>query len=98
MRHSCCYNKILSAALCLLQTGFLLAQEGHVQGKITNGKENLALASISLGNTTILTDVNGLFEFSVPAGKYNLIITHVGYSKIEQTITIPAGNGNLLKD
>ncbi|HET6767443.1 MAG TPA: TonB-dependent receptor, partial [Chitinophagaceae bacterium] len=91
MRYSCCCKKLLTAALCLLQTGCLLAQEGHVKGKITNGNENLALASISLGNTTKLTDGNGLFEFSLPAGKYNLTITHIGYSKIEETITLQAG-------
>ena len=91
MRYTCRCKKILTAALSLTAAGLIIAQQGQVKGKITNGNENLASASVSLGSTTKLTDANGVFEFSLPAGKYNLIISYIGYSKIEGTVTVEAG-------
>src|SRR4026207_2205331 len=91
MRHSCCYKKVLTVVLCLLQISFLLAQEGHIKGRLTIGTDIFPAATVRLGNETTLTDINGEFLFSVKAGSYILIITHVGYKKIEKFVSVKAG-------
>jgi len=69
----------------------LPAQVGFVRGWVTNGIEDLPNATVSLDSQTCITKINGKFEFTVPAGKYTLMITHIGYSKIAETIEVKAG-------
>jgi hypothetical protein len=96
MLYNCCFKDVLTAAVCLLQTGFLLSQDAQVKGKVFDGTDHLPGATVSIGNKTTLTKVNGEFSFSLPAGKYNLVITHVGYSKIEETISLQPGETKYL--
>jgi iron complex outermembrane receptor protein len=91
MRYSSINKKVLTVVLCSLQIGFLLAQEGHIKGRITNGTDNLPSATVTIGNKTKLTDIHGEFSFSVKAGSYILMITHVGYKKIEKFVSVKAG-------
>ena len=84
-------KKLLTALLGLLQATFLFAQDGHIKGKVTNGNENLPAATVSLGDKTMLTNIDGEFSFSVKAGSYQLTISHAGYKKIEESISIEAG-------
>ena len=84
-------KKLLTAILGLLQAAFLFAQDGHIKGRVTNGSENLPGATVSLGDKTMLTNIDGEFSFTVKAGSYSLIITHTGYKKIEESLSIEAG-------
>ena len=70
---------------------FLLAQDAYIKGTITNGDENLPNATVSVGIQTTQTNRNGEFSLFVKAGKYILVITHVGHKKIEDTINIQTG-------
>jgi hypothetical protein len=47
MRYS--YKKVLTAAVCLLQASLLLAQDGYVKGKISNGSDYLPAATLRIG-------------------------------------------------
>ena len=75
----------------LWQAAFLFAQDSHIKGRVTNGSENLPAATVSLGDKTMLTNIDGEFSFSVKAGSYSLIITHTGYKKIEESLSIETG-------
>ena len=86
------FNKhLLTAFLSLLQASLIYAQDGQVKGKITNGYENLPAATVSLGSKTMVTNIDGEFSFSLKAGTYLLTISHTGYNKIEDSISIESG-------
>src|SRR5215203_1547355 len=89
-------KKLLATLLGLWQAAFLLAQDGHIKGNLTNGNENLFAATVVLGDKTVLTNLNGEFLFSVRPGVYSLIITHAGYKKIEESILVEAGITQIL--
>ena len=60
------FNKqLLTAFVSLLQASLIYAQDGQVKGKITNGHENLPAATVSLGNKTMITNIDGEFYFSL---------------------------------
>jgi len=96
MRDVSFYKKLLTTLLGLWQAAFLLAQDGHIKGNLTNGNENLFAATVVLGDKTVLTNLNGEFLFSVRPGVYSLIITHAGYKKIEESILVEAGITQIL--
>ncbi|HEV3411104.1 MAG TPA: SusC/RagA family TonB-linked outer membrane protein [Puia sp.] len=55
-------------------------------------------ANISLEGTKFftLTDNKGIFTFNnVPAGKYLLVVTHIGYAKLVRTVVADAGPASL---
>ena len=58
-----------------------------VTGKVTNAKDNSAVgfATITVKGTTTatLTDVNGNFTLTLPAGKSTLVVSSVGYASVE---------------
>ncbi len=96
MRRAVRNATILAAFLSFWQTEFLFAQYGYVKGKITNSVETLAAATVSLGKNTMLTNSNGEFSFSVKAGSYTLIITHAGYKKIEDSVSVKTDSAQIL--
>jgi TonB-linked SusC/RagA family outer membrane protein len=68
---------------------------GKITGKVTDSIGTpLIGASVKLDKTNYqtVTNTNGEFNFdAVPAGKYKIIITYIGYQKLEQDIQINAG-------
>jgi len=72
------------------------AQTAIVKGRLTNGSEVLPAATISLGHKNMLTNHDGDFLFSIKAGTYPFVITHAGYKKLEDTLTITAGETRIL--
>ena len=89
-------KSVLTFFLSLLQTSFLLAQNGILKGRVHHGTEDLPAATVSLNKKFVLSNRNGEFSFSVKAGAYILIITHTGYQKIEKEVKIQAGNTQVL--
>ncbi|MBD0353237.1 MAG: carboxypeptidase-like regulatory domain-containing protein, partial [Flavisolibacter sp.] len=79
--------------LCLTGT-VLLAQTYKVYGKITNSKlEPLAFATIQVKElrSGITAKEDGTYEVTVEPGKYDLIVSMIGYAS--QTVSIIV-NGN----
>jgi TonB-linked SusC/RagA family outer membrane protein len=68
----------------------LLTLPANITGRVVDSLGNpLEGASVSLKNTNYntLTDNKGNFTLSsVPEGKYTLVITYIGYAKIERSI------------
>ena len=71
----------------------LFASEGTIKGKIIdeNG-EPLFAANIGIKGTSFgtSTDFDGLFEFNLPEGNYDLSLSFIGYNTLE----IKDGNKN----
>jgi iron complex outermembrane receptor protein len=68
-----------------------IAQEGIINGTVKDDKTALPSATISIANQTILTNSRGEFSVSLKAGTYMILITHAGYKKNEQSLTLNAG-------
>lgn len=68
------------------------AQQILVQGTIVNSDTNTAIADANLLlkelNIGTSSDEKGTFSFNLPAGKYTLIATAVGYHKEEKTFSL----------
>src|SRR6266496_5670952 len=76
--------------LCFWLT-FLSAQNTIVKGVVKGNPDPLPLATISIGTKTLLTNDAGEFSIPILPGTYKLTITHVGYQKIEQSISVNPG-------
>jgi len=63
-------------------------------GTVRSGTETLPSATVSIAGQTIITNHKGQFSVSLNPGTYITVITHVGYKKIETSITIAAGKKN----
>ncbi|MES2795967.1 MAG: SusC/RagA family TonB-linked outer membrane protein [Bacteroidota bacterium] len=74
--------KAMFFAVTILVSSSLYAQEAMVSGKITDASDGTGIpgTSIAIKGTTkgVVTDVNGAFKISVPAGA-TLVISSVGY-------------------
>jgi uncharacterized membrane protein len=68
-----------------------------VKGKIANGHENLPAATVSLGNKTMISNIDGEFFFSLKAGTYQLTISHAGFKRIEDSITFRCNRTSMEK-
>ena len=78
-------QRILTILFLFLSSFAALAQNGTLRGKVSDAatKEPMIGATVILEGTSLgaAVDVDGAFEIAnVPAGKYNLVISAVGYS------------------
>ncbi len=79
---------------------FTIAQTGSVSGVVTDKRTDEAL----IGSTVVLqgtnygslTGINGEFTIeNVPSGSYTLKVSYIGFSTLEQSVTIGSGNLNV---
>ena len=90
---SCNYIVRVIFNICFFLIAFhSTAQNGIVKGKVRNAEEDLAAATISLGNQSVMSDLNGEFKFSIKSGTFKLVITYSGYRTIEKDIIVTAGS------
>ncbi len=73
------------------------AQNGIIKGKVKDGETVLQGATVSIAQKSNLTNSAGEFSITVKPGTYTLIITHVGYKKLEQPIVVNAGETQRLE-
>ncbi len=69
-------------------------KKGVLTGKLlSDDKSPVIFASVQLQNTKYgcVSDDEGLFRMEIPAGKYTIVVSAVGYKKIEKEIHITAG-------
>ncbi len=87
------YSFILFVCFLIFQSS--IAQPLKVFGTITNTKfEPLPYASIEIKEEQIgkTTDANGQYEFTLREGKYDLVITMLGYKTMVVTIVLDKQN------
>ncbi|ANQ51137.1 TonB-dependent receptor [Flammeovirga sp. MY04] len=91
---------LISFAIILLTTAATFAQKGIVKGTVKDADtgEEVIGASVSLEGTTTgaSSDVFGNFQFTAPAGTYNVIASFIGYKKTTQEITVVEGQETVL--
>ncbi len=79
----------------LFITSWLLAQDASVVGIVQDAstQESLIGASVYVadGSVGALTDIDGRYRLSLPAGKYRLLLSYIGYAPMEQSIDLVAG-------
>lgn len=80
--------------LTLLTTNLSFAQQttGIVKGIVVDysTKEGVAFANVVVKeeSTGVITDIDGNFEFTLPAGTQTLVFSYVGYQEKEIVVTI----------
>src|SRR5690554_2160863 len=95
------FKRIASLAILILATHSVFAQNASLTGIVTDAetKETIIGGNISLEGTTYraVTDLDGKFTLpSVKAGKYNLIISYMGYQPQTLPVTIQANQTSSL--
>ncbi|MEM9935201.1 MAG: carboxypeptidase-like regulatory domain-containing protein, partial [Bacteroidota bacterium] len=88
-------RNLLSTLLLLMSMGALFAQQGSIQGTVSDQAGNLIpFANISLSGTAkgSTTNKDGFYEITrVNSGTYTLLTTFIGYENEEAAITVAGG-------
>jgi hypothetical protein len=89
-------NRVLLFTVSLLAVAQMYAQTGTVRGFVYEEEsgEPAMFSNIVLEGTKIggVTDANGFFNLSkVPVGKYNLVVTYIGFDGLTTSIEIEEG-------
>ncbi|KAA5538620.1 TonB-dependent receptor [Adhaeribacter rhizoryzae] len=91
---------ILLLLLCASTRAFAQRDTGTLKGRVLNLKnEAVADANVLLQNTGMgtKTDAAGNFSFTaIPAGRYGLVVSNVGYTTLKQTLNITPGENAFL--
>lgn len=96
---TCMTRNLLSITLILLSFSFARGQSYKIYGKITNPRlEPLAFATIQVREWKhgVLSKEDGTYEIRVEAGKFDLVISMVGYKT--QLITIAVQKADYLQN
>jgi len=84
----------------LLSFSSVYSQTGKITGRITNNKNDLisgATVTVVENSRTITTDIDGRYIITLPAGKYSISVSYVGYIKKSiNEINVEAGKETLL--
>lgn len=67
-------------------------QTGTLKGKVQGMEGGLEGATVSIANTTILSDKNGEFNLNLAPAFYKITISHSGYELLIREIKIETGN------
>ena len=88
------YLILVCTMLCILQIQFAIGQEkfvinGNLKDQLTGEVIIRAVVRIEeLPNLGVLTNEYGFYAIALPKGKYNLLITQLGYEKYKQQVTL----------
>ncbi len=88
------YLILVCTMLCIFQIQFVFGQEkfvinGNLKDQLTGEVIIRAVVRIEeLPNLGVLTNEYGFYAIALPKGKYNLLITQLGYEKYKQQITL----------
>src|SRR5690349_18270644 len=79
------------AAILILISSFSAHAQKLLKGVVTDAAKGkpIPYASVFLSNTSIGTQTkeDGSFQVAIPAGKYELIVSSIGYETFNRTIT-----------
>src|ERR1051325_1639779 len=66
------------------------SQNGTIKGKVMGDEEPLPSATVLVGQQFLLSNDSGEFLLSLPPGNYRVTVTHAGYKKHEQEVSLLA--------
>ncbi len=92
----CAYAILLLLAfpVCLGQTGKATVS-GYIRDE-ANGEDLIgATVFVQESKTGVATNAYGFYAMTLPAGKYTLVFTYVGYSPQTRTVDMTTGNAKL---
>ena len=84
-------KNILLIFVSLFVSSMVFSQNGVVQGKVTSEDgapligANVVLSNFGVGT---VTDIDGMYRLEAPSGDYDIIISYIGYTEINQSISI----------
>ncbi len=87
---------LLSLTFCLIAVPFAIAQTGTLTGEVTDSRSGEVLVGVNIFVEELergaVTNIDGLYSIeNIPVGEYNLRITYVGYTVIEEQVTVTEG-------
>src|SRR5688572_6594437 len=96
---NCIMRKFFLLFFSLLIIGYVNAQN-QFRALIKSGTDILPAATVTILqlNVTAVADSNGIVVIkNIPAGKYNLVFSHVGFEKMEKEFTFPLLNDEIIE-
>ncbi|PHI18936.1 hypothetical protein CEQ90_15535 [Lewinellaceae bacterium SD302] len=88
-------RKPLLGLVGLLFSTLCFAQDATLFGTVMDGETGELLIGATIFEATTqrgtTTDLDGRYELSLPAGKYNVTLSYLGYESINQQLTLTAG-------
>ncbi|MCB0632535.1 MAG: TonB-dependent receptor, partial [Lewinella sp.] len=77
----------------ILLAGGLCAQNAIVKGMVTDQTtgEALPFANVAAGNFGVTTDLDGSYSLEIPAGKYTIKVSYVGYTTYSADLELTTG-------
>src|SRR5436305_1850732 len=92
----CTCMRVFTAFLLFFFLSFSAIAQKTVAGKITNAKDGspIGFATITVKGTNIATvsNADGSFMINLPAGKTSLVVSSVGFTTIESSVTGDVAN------
>lgn len=88
---------LLSLTFCLIAVPLAFAQVGTLTGEVTDSRTGEVLVGVNifvvdLGRGAV-TNLDGRYTIeNIPAGEYDVRVTYVGYTRIEQSVFVSPGN------
>jgi len=84
-------KKLLFTTFFLIFSAFTFAQNGKIQGVVSDGITGESLIGVNImyaPGKGAITDVNGEFEFNLPYGNYELTFSYVGYNQTVKKVNL----------
>ncbi|MEQ9229522.1 MAG: TonB-dependent receptor, partial [Cyclobacteriaceae bacterium] len=92
-------KNVYTILVFLLLTNVAFAQGSRITGKVLDSStgEPLIGATVLVKGTTSgdVTDVNGEFSIGVSDGTYTVTVTYIGYTAVEQSVTVSGGSATV---
>lgn len=82
---------VLVTFIIILISHLSFAQTASIHGKVSSNNAAVPFANVYLKTTHLggLTDIQGDYQISsIPAGTYTLVVSSLGYDKVEKTIVL----------
>lgn len=88
---------LLSIGIYLLTSVNVYGQKVLLQGTISdqNG-ETLPSATVQIGDNGTIADFDGQYSIELPAGRYQIAISYLGYETYETSVVLTASNPTIL--
>lgn len=86
-------NLLQVLVICLLgaTSHFATAQDGYIKGQVKDASGELPGVSVLIqgpANSIVLTDVDGTYSATVPAGEYTVSVDVMGYGIQQKTVAV----------